>query len=55
MAKAQRNQRHSHETGNDDGARELQRQPPAGEIKQRIRGHTLPSSAPVQSPAQENS
>ncbi len=32
-AKGQRNQRHSHETGNDYGARELQRQPPPGEIK----------------------
>jgi hypothetical protein len=53
--KAQRNQRYSHETGYGDGARELQRQPPPGEIKQLVRGHTLPSFAPVQSPAQENS
>ncbi len=54
-AKAQRNQRYSHETGNHEGARELERQPPPGEIKQLIRGHTLPSFALVQSPAQENS
>lgn len=36
VAKAQRNQRHSHETGNDKSAHELERQPPPEEIKQHV-------------------
>jgi hypothetical protein len=52
-ANAQRNQHYSHKTGNDDGARELQRQLPPGEIKQLVRGHTLSSSVFVRSPAAE--